>query len=99
MESEGGRLAVRAWRAAASTDEGPRLVLSFEDEGPGIEPAHLARRFEPWFSPKEGGVGLGLAIVKMIFEEHGGRVEAENRNGARGAVFRIWLPLVLAPSE
>jgi hypothetical protein len=99
MESEGGRLAVRAWRAAASTDEGPRLVLSFEDEGPGIEPAHLARLFEPWFSTKEGGVGLGLAMVKRIVEEHGGRVEAENRNGARGAVFRIWLPLVLAPSE
>lgn len=99
MESEGGRLAVRAWRAAASTDEGPRLVLSFEDEGPGIEAGHLDRLFEPWFSTKEGGVGLGLAMVKRIVEEHGGRVEAENRKGARGAVFRIWLPLAVAPSE
>jgi signal transduction histidine kinase len=99
MEREGGTLHVSARQAAPSPDEGPRLVLSFEDEGPGIEPAHLARLFEPWFSTKEGGVGLGLAMVKRIVEEHGGRVEAENRGAARGAVFRIWLPLAVAPSE
>ena len=83
----------------ASLEEGPRLVLSFEDEGPGIDPAHLPRLFEPWFSTKEGGGGLGLAMVKRIVEEHGGRVEAENRAGGRGAAFRIWLPLAQAASE
>ncbi len=93
MEREGGKLTVSAWQTAASHEEGPRLVLTFEDNGPGIEPAHLARLFEPWFSAKEGGVGLGLAMVKRIVEEHGGRVEAGNRQGTRGAVFRLWLPL------
>ena len=85
--------------APGTPEEGPRLVFSFEDEGPGIEPAHLARLFEPWFSTKEGGVGLGLAMVKRIVEEHGGRVEAGNRDGTRGAVFRIRLPLAIAASE
>jgi signal transduction histidine kinase len=99
MEREGGTLTVSARRTPGSQDEGPRLVLSFEDDGPGIEPAHLLRLFEPWFSMKEGGVGLGLAMVKRIVEEHGGRVEAGNRDGARGAVFRVWLPLSLATSE
>ncbi len=98
MESEGGTLRVSAWQAAPSPDEGPRLVLAFEDEGHGIDAAHLPRLFEPWFSTKEGGVGLGLAMVKRIVEELGGRVEAGNREGGRGAVFRIWLPLVPAPS-
>jgi signal transduction histidine kinase len=99
MESDGGTLRVSAWLAAASHDEGPRLVLAFEDEGPGIEPAHLTRLFEPWFSTKEAGVGLGLAMVKRIVEELGGRVEAGNRDGARGAVFRLWLPLAADASE
>ena len=99
MESEGGTLHVSGWLAAASPDEGPRLVLAFEDEGPGIEPDHLPRLFEPWFSTKEAGVGLGLAMVKRIVEELGGRVEAGNRAGARGAVFRIWIPLAPVASE
>jgi signal transduction histidine kinase len=99
MEREGGTLRVSAWLAAASHDEGPRFVLAFEDEGPGIEPAHLTRLFEPWFSTKEAGVGLGLAMVKRIVEELGGRVEAGNRDGARGAVFRVWLPLAADASE
>ncbi len=99
MERDGGRLAVRAHVAAGSPEEGPRLVLAFEDEGPGIDPAHLSRLFEPWFSTKEGGVGLGLAMVKRIVEEHGGRVEAGNREGTHGAVFRLRLPLATAASE
>jgi signal transduction histidine kinase len=99
MEREGGRLSVMAHLAAGSPEEGPRLVLTFEDEGPGIEPAHLPRLFEPWFSTKEGGVGLGLAMVKRIVEEHGGRVEVENRDGAHGAVFRLRLPLATPASE
>ena len=40
-------------------------------------------------------MGLGLAMVKRIVEEHGGRVEAGNRDGARGAVFRLRLPLAI----
>ncbi len=99
MEREGGTLSVAARLATATPEEGPRLVLSFEDEGPGIDAAHLPRLFEPWFSTKEGGVGLGLAMVKRIVEEHGGRVEAGNREGARGAAFRLWLPLAAPPSE
>ena len=99
MERDGGRLSVTALVAPGTPEEGPRLVFSFEDEGPGIEPAHLARLFEPWFSTKEGGVGLGLAMVKRIIEEHGGRVEAGNRDGARGAVFRLRLALAPPPSE
>ena len=99
MEKEGGTLRVAARLADGTVDEGPRVVVTLEDEGPGIDAAHLPRLFEPWFSTKEGGVGLGLAMVKRIVEEHGGRVEAGNREAARGALFRISLPVAAAPSE
>ncbi|HRY44160.1 MAG TPA: ATP-binding protein [Thermoanaerobaculia bacterium] len=99
MEKEGGTLRVAARLADGTVDEGPRVVLTLEDEGPGIDAAHLPRLFEPWFSTKEGGVGLGLAMVKRIVEEHGGRVEAGNRESGHGALFRISLPVVAAPSE
>lgn len=99
MEKEGGTLRVAAHLADGTVDEGPRVVLTLEDEGPGIDAAHLPRLFEPWFSTKEGGVGLGLAMVKRIVEEHGGRVEAGNRESGHGALFRIALPVAAAPSE
>ncbi len=75
-------------------EPGPRLVLSCEDEGPGIPEGDLPRLFDPYFSKKEGGVGLGLAMVKRIIEEHGGKVTAKNRaDGRAGAIFRISLPV------
>jgi Signal transduction histidine kinase involved in nitrogen fixation and metabolism regulation len=83
MEKEGGTLRVAARLADGTIEEGPRVVLTLEDEGPGIDAAHLPRLFEPWFSTKDGGVGLGLAMVKRIVEEHGGGSRREPGGGAR----------------
>jgi signal transduction histidine kinase len=93
MERNGGLLTVRLSEDGPTEESGRRLVLSVEDEGPGIQEADLKRIFDPYFSKKEGGVGLGLAMVKRIAEEHGGRVTAGNRaDGRAGATFRISLP-------
>jgi signal transduction histidine kinase len=56
------------------------VVVSIEDDGPGVAPALLPRLFDPYFSAKSGGTGLGLAIVKKIVEEHGGSIAASNRS-------------------
>ncbi|HEU4419576.1 MAG TPA: HAMP domain-containing sensor histidine kinase [Planctomycetota bacterium] len=71
---------------------GGNVVITVEDEGPGIDPEHLERLFEPFFTTKEigKGTGLGLAIVHRIVTAHGGSITAEN--GARGALFRIVVP-------
>jgi PAS domain S-box-containing protein len=64
-----------------------------EDDGPGFPPDLIGRMFDPYVTTKPKGTGLGLAIVKKIVEEHGGRIEAENRREG-GAQVRIELPLV-----
>lgn len=50
--------------------EGPRVILTVADEGPGVPEADLARLGEPFYRPdtarssESGGTGLGLAIVR-----------------------------------
>jgi two-component system sensor histidine kinase BaeS len=63
------------------------IDLSVEDEGPGIDPAHLPHVFDRFYKADQsrtgtsGGSGLGLSIVKAIVERHGGRVLVESRPG------------------
>ena len=59
--------------------------LSITDNGPGFAPKILARAFEPYVTSKPRGTGLGLAMVKKIIDEHGGRIDIQNRtDGAWG---------------
>jgi nitrogen fixation/metabolism regulation signal transduction histidine kinase len=71
--------------------------LTITDNGPGFAPKILARAFEPYVTSKTRGTGLGLAMVKKIVEEHGGRVDIQNRRNVSGAKIVILL-LKLAPA-
>ena len=77
-------------------EEGPRQVASVAivvtDNGPGFQRDLIGTVFDPYVTSKPKGTGLGLAIVKKIVEEHGGRIEADNRRSG-GARVRILLPL------
>jgi nitrogen fixation/metabolism regulation signal transduction histidine kinase len=67
-------------------------VISVVDNGPGFRKEMLGRLFDPYVTGKPRGTGLGLAIVKRIVEEHGGRIEAENRPEG-GAKILVLLPV------
>jgi len=70
----------------------PRAVrLSVEDNGPGFPANILRRAFEPYITTKPRGTGLGLALVKKIIDEHDGRIEVVNREGALGATVTVVL--------
>ncbi len=67
------------------------IRLSISDNGPGFDAKLMARAFEPYVTTKPRGTGLGLPVVKKIIEEHGGRIELENRKEQRGARISILL--------
>jgi signal transduction histidine kinase len=70
-----------------------RVLIVIADRGAGIEPAHLAHVFDPYFTTKRGGTGLGLAIAKNIVEGLGGTIGVNSTPGA-GTVISISLPVV-----
>jgi nitrogen fixation/metabolism regulation signal transduction histidine kinase len=65
--------------------------LAISDNGPGFAPKILGRAFEPYVTSKTRGTGLGLAMVKKIIDEHGGRIDIENRVDGNGASVVILL--------
>ncbi len=67
-------------------------VICVADNGPGFRKEMLGRLFDPYVTGKPRGTGLGLAIVKRIVEEHGGRIEAENRPEG-GAKILVVIPV------
>jgi nitrogen fixation/metabolism regulation signal transduction histidine kinase len=73
---------------------GTAVRLGIVDNGPGFAPKILSRAFEPYVTSKVRGTGLGLPMVKKIIDEHGGRIELQNRADGRGAsVFILLLKL------
>jgi hypothetical protein len=97
-------LILNAVDAMSSVDDVPReLLISTEswgadqvrvavhDSGPGIDPEHLERVFDSFYTTKPSGMGLGLSICRSIVDAHGGRLWAD-ANEPRGAVFQFTLP-------
>ena len=53
--------------------------LTITDSGCGFPAKILARAFEPYVTTKSKGTGLGLAVVKKIIDDHGAKIEIQNR--------------------
>jgi signal transduction histidine kinase len=83
---DGGRIEVEAQKG----DGG--LEVDVSDTGPGIPARILPDIFKRNVSTRGSRRGLGLQIVDSIVRRNGGTVTAENREGGRGATFRITLP-------
>jgi two-component system sensor histidine kinase ChvG len=83
----GGVVRVSLARISTRQDGEPReerLVITVDDNGPGIPPHALERIFERFYTdrPNQGfgqNSGLGLSISRQIVEAHGGKIWAANR--------------------
>ena len=70
---------------------GPYVCVAITDDGKGIEPEHLPRIFEPFFSTKQSHRGLGLAWVYGIITNHRGGVALSSQPRV-GTSVRVYLP-------
>jgi signal transduction histidine kinase len=90
----GGTITIRA--ALLGGDGG--VVLSVQDDGPGVPEDQLSKIFEPFFTSKFTGTGLGLAIARSLVEQHGGSLQVESQLGV-GTSFLVLLPAIEPEEE
>ena len=63
--------------------ENDKSILTFRDNGPGIDSDLLDKIFDPFFTTKDvgKGMGLGLSICYRIVQEYGGRISVRTEPG------------------
>jgi len=75
----------------AGRREGGDIVVTIDDDGPGIPEGKLQAIFDRFYTERPAGEkfgthsGLGLSISKQIIEAHRGIIRAENLPGPDGA--------------
>jgi signal transduction histidine kinase len=75
-----------------------KCLLTFRDNGQGIEAKDLKKVFRMFYRVRLSGenirgTGLGLYIVKSLIKEHGGRITVASKGAGKGCTFTITLPL------
>ncbi len=88
--------------AVDATDDGGQVTvvartrrdghaIEVRDTGRGIEPDHLAKIFDLYFTTKPEGTGVGLAVTQQIVTAHEGAIEVDSEPGA-GTTMTVRLP-------
>ncbi|WP_054029477.1 two-component system sensor histidine kinase NtrB [Desulfatitalea tepidiphila] len=99
--SRRGRLWITAQNVQISSAAGNPLLpgtyvrIEIRDQGPGIDPVHLGKIFDPYFTTKEmgskKGMGLGLTITHSIVKKHNGHIQVDSTPG-QGTLVTVYLP-------
>ena len=100
VETRNVAIAESDWAGPSPARAGDYILLTFKDDGSGIDPKILPHIFEPFFTTKEHGkgTGLGLAMVHGIVKQSGGWVSVRSEPD-QGTTFEVYLPRVEEPVE
>lgn len=79
------------------TEEGD-VQIKVRDNGAGIPASVITKLFKERYTSKKRGHGYGLLTCRKIIEGHGGRLEAESREG-HGATFILTVPVAAAADD
>ena len=96
-----GEVRIRA--ELEKTGDKERVIITVDDDGPGIPEGNLEAVFDRFYTERPKGAqfgshsGLGLAICRQIITAHKGTIHAENRQSAangdiQGARFVVNVP-------
>jgi len=88
-----GKIKIKFEKIKSQNDK-EYLLLTFSDNGKGMDEETKKRAFEPFYTTdKESGTGLGLSIVyNLVVDMLGGDIELESKVG-KGTTFQIKIPL------
>jgi signal transduction histidine kinase len=91
----GGVLEVRT-----AHEDSSGVQIDVSDSGHGIDPEHIHRIYDPFFTTKgaKKGTGLGLSVTYGIIQEHGGAIKVFSRPGG-GTRFHLEFPSATAKSR
>jgi PAS domain S-box-containing protein len=79
-------------------DNDGEVNIRITDNGAGIPANVVAKLFRERYTSKKRGHGYGLLTCRKIIEGHGGRLEAESKEG-HGATFTVTIPLAAAAED
>jgi len=85
-----------------SAQQGERLIVEVEDDGPGIEEGYREKVFEPLYTlrPKDEGTaaGMGLAVARKVLQTLDGGIAIQQASTGRGALVICDLPVSTWPT-
>jgi len=101
----GGRLTLRTFNQlvtagarSGALPAGSAVVLQVTDTGGGLEPAQVARIFEPFYTTKAQGTGLGLPTSLGIIRHALGDITVRSAP-RQGTTFEVFLPETAEPED
>ncbi len=74
------------------------VMISFTDQGSGIEKKELEKIFTPFYSTKQFGMGIGLTFCKRVVAQYNGHINIESEL-KKGTTIKIAFPHIKLPNN
>jgi two-component system, sporulation sensor kinase D len=69
------------------------IACEIIDNGCGIDESIANKIGTPYISGKKNGTGLGMVICRSIVTEQGGNISIKNKEGSKGCIVEVNLPI------